>query len=154
MAEVRPLQVADQIHILAIAAQVYRQRLPQAQFNWSADALLDELQQAECLVWIDDNSKVGGFLCYRSLGDGFDITVLATADEYIKSGVQTAIMLYLQELAAAHGKSILLEVHEYNVAANRFYRKCGFARLNTRAHYYSDGAAANVLIWQSDKAGC
>lgn len=144
----------DHAAVLAIGAQIYLHRLPLAQFNWPSARLLEELQQAETLVWVDERAAVGGFLCYRSIGDGFDITVLGTSESFSRQGVQTEIIQQLQALAAAQNKSILLEVHEGNQVAHRFYSKCGFHKLSVRPQYYTDGAAADVLIWRSDKAGC
>jgi ribosomal-protein-alanine N-acetyltransferase len=114
-----------------------------AQFNWDRFQIRDELKKANCLVYNDGGIK--SFLCFRETDDFLEITVLATAPDARNRGYQSAVMNEFKNLAFQKNKNILLEVHEENEGAIRFYRKLGFVELPARKNYYTDGKSALVF---------
>jgi ribosomal-protein-alanine N-acetyltransferase len=71
---------------------------------------------------------------------------LATVTSGRRTGVATALLAAVDELATARGADrLLLEVREDNVAARAFYERAGFAEIARRKGYYRDGTVAVVL---------
>ena len=153
MVEVRQASCDDFNEILIIAAAVFANVNNKAQFNWPAELLIRELENVSTLVAIKEG-KLLAFICYRKLPDEYEISVLATALNYQKQGLQTKIIQYLQGLAAKQHCAIILEVHCKNLGAEALYRKLGFSALTRRLRYYPDQADALVMKWFSNKAGC
>lgn len=150
---IRQARATDFAGILKIAENIMSSLENYAAFNWPRGQLLVELGQVTTLA-ADSEGSVHGFLCYRDLPDFFEISVLATDPGHQRTGLQTKLIQYLQDLAAKQRKDILLEVHSENLGAIRLYQKLGFASIHSRQNYYSDGAQAVVMKWESNKAGC
>lgn len=144
---------ADFKSILEVAESISSKTEKNAQFNWPSDVLVRELECVKTLVGVS-GSEIVSFLCYRDLPDFFEISVLATRKAFQKQSFQTALIKYLQQLAAKHNRAVILEVHAANTAAQGLYQKMGFLLLNSREKYYSDGASASVMKWDNNKAGC
>ncbi len=140
---VRTANPTDFAPIHALAAKVPAS----SGFNWPQALLAEELKVAGTLV-SEKEGAVRSFLCFRSLPDYFEITVLATDPEFGRLGLQSELIKYLQELAAEQQKRILLEVHQANAHAQRLYTKQGFSEIHQRPKYYSDGGSALVLEWK------
>lgn len=118
-----------------------------SQFNWDRFQIGDELQKSATWV-VSRGEVVEAFLCAREAPDFFEITVLATALQVRKQGLQSQLMKTVLLEATGKNKNVLLEVHEENLSAINFYRKLGFAELPKRKNYYSDGKSALVFIYQ------
>lgn len=116
-------------------------------YHWPSELFESELLNIKCLVFIEAG-KIVSFVGFRDLPDDFEVSVLGTEPSFRRRGLQSQLIKYLQELAAAQGRRILLEVHQFNVAAANLYRRMGFLQLHERSFYYSDGASALVLQWK------
>lgn len=139
--------------ISEISQSIYSSIENKALFNWPGAVLRGELQNVKTMV-VEANGELVSFLCYRDLPDLYEISVLATRFSVRNKNFQTALIEFLQRLAAKQRKSIILEVHHLNLAAQRLYQKTGFFLVHSRRNYYSDGAEALVMKWTNDKAGC
>ena len=139
--------------ISEISQSIYSSIANKALFNWPGAVLRGELQNVKTMV-VEANCELVSFLCYRDLPDLYEISVLATRFSVRNKNFQTALIEFLQRLAAKQRKSIMLEVHHLNLPAQRLYQKTGFLLVNSRRNYYSDGAEALVMKWTNDKAGC
>lgn len=139
--------------IRKLVSEIYNMLSNKAEFNWPDSMLEDELTKVSGLVFIE-NDELQSFVCYRDVGDCFEISILATGLSYQKKGYQTKIIKYLQQVAALQNKSIVLEVHEQNQAAMQFYLSLSFNQINRRKSYYKDQSDAIVMLWGANKVGC
>ena len=140
--------LADFDAICSLAALIS----PSPGFNWPAAKLKTELSLVETLV-LEMDQKIVSFLCYRDLGDLFEISVLGTHPQFFRQGYQSDLIKCLQVLAAKQQRRIILEVHLQNEEARPLYLKLGFLEIHRRKNYYPDGGCALVLDW-NNKAGC
>lgn len=117
-------------------------------FNWQAESLLTELQSVQTLL-IETDHGVLSYICYRDLGDCFEISALGTHPRQQKKGYQSQLILKLQQLAKERQARIILEVHCDNKSAQELYQKMNFKKLTIRKAYYKDKADAFVMGWNN-----
>ena len=146
---VRNANPADFKAILQISHDIYSTIENKAHFNWTASVLTDELRNAQTLL-VESDGVVRSFLCYRDLKDVYEISVLATAVAIQRNNFQATFIGFLQKIAAASQRAIILEVHAENLKAIALYKKMGFGLLRIRKEYYSDRADALVMSWNSN----
>lgn len=145
---VRVVTASDHADIIRIVEDIALQ-FPErkAQFNWGRSQIHDELFKS--ISWAaTDHEGVKAFLCARETADFLEITVLATATPHRNQGLQSLLIQRIFTEAAKKKKNVLLEVHEDNLSAINFYRKCGFSELPVRKNYYRDGKNALVFIYR------
>lgn len=138
---------ADLNAILNMTARIYAGLENKSLFNWPVEQLAEELKSVNVLV-VESGGGLAGFLGYRVLPDNLEISVLATDPHLRRMGFQTALIKYLQDLAAKQHCGVLLEVHELNRSARGLYQKLGFHSIHTRRKYYRDAGNALVLRWE------
>ena len=153
---IRTATSSDSEKLLQIAECVFSSLEKKAYFNWPEHLLRTELRNVtSTLVSENEAGEILGFLCFRQMPDFYEISVLATDPSAQKTGVQTRLIQYLQDLAAKQRIDILLEVHHENERALSLYLKQGFLLVHSRLNYYQDGAEALVFKWvRRNKAGC
>lgn len=145
---IRTATDADFEKLLQIAERIFKALEKKAAFNWPEYLLRTELRNVTAtLVFENQAGALLGFLSFRQSPDFYEISVLATDPDAQKTGVQTQLIQYLQDLAAKQRIDILLEVHHENERALRLYQQRGFSLVHTRRNYYQDGAEALVLKW-------
>lgn len=82
-------------------------------------------------------AKVAGFILALCVLDEWEIESVAVDVELRRQGVGRALMGELLKWAQGQSvTSVLLEVGEYNVAAQRLYEKFGFSQDGSRSNYY------------------
>lgn len=145
---VRTATPADFQKLVVIAENIFNRLEKKASFSWPEHLLRSELGSVTAtLVFEDEACELLGFLSFRQLPDYYEISVLGTDPVAQKTGVQTQLIQYLQDLAAKQRIDILLEVHHENEQALRLYSRLGFLLIHSRRNYYQDGAEALVLKW-------
>jgi ribosomal-protein-alanine N-acetyltransferase len=97
-------------------------------------------------VVVDDGGDIAGYGGITIACDSADIDNIAVTEAYRHSGVATAIIEKLCEIAKADGvEKLFLEVRVSNVPAMRLYLKCGFKGSYARTRYYPDGEDCLVM---------
>jgi ribosomal-protein-alanine N-acetyltransferase len=87
-----------------------------------------------------------GYAATSLAGDVADLQRIAVAAAHRRTGVASALLDGVLDLAASHGaERVLLEVREDNASARAFYAARGFAEIARRPRYYRDGTTALVL---------
>jgi ribosomal-protein-alanine N-acetyltransferase len=98
------------------------------------------------LVAESDADPVLGYAAASLFADVAELQRIAVDANHRRSGVASALLERVEsEARRRYSERLLLEVREDNVAACAFYAARGFAEINRRARYYSDGTSAVVL---------
>jgi [ribosomal protein S18]-alanine N-acetyltransferase len=98
------------------------------------------------LVATSETVPVLGYAAASLFADVSELQRIAVAADHRRSGVASALLERMeQEARRRHSERLLLEVRENNSAACAFYATRGFAEIDRRTRYYSDGTTAVVL---------
>ena len=95
----------------------------------------------------EDGGEIAGYGNMTVVYDTADLGNIATAEAYRKSGVATAVLQKLCEVAKQKGAlKMFLEVRVSNSEAMLLYLKHGFNGLYARPRYYSNGEDCLVMV--------
>ena len=106
---------------------------------WSREALLEELDNphAHYVVCVDPAGKVVGYIGSRIVLDEADITNVAVRPPYRRRGIGFQLVTAMLGLMKMGGvRSVLLEVRESNLPAQKCYERAGFTVVGRRKNYY------------------
>ena len=106
---------------------------------WSREALEEELDNpyAHYVVCCDGGGNVMGYIGSRVVLDCADITNVAVRPQYRRRGIAARLVAMMLEQMAAKGvASVLLEVRESNLPAQKCYEQAGFTVVGRRKGYY------------------
>ena len=91
-------------------------------------------------------SKALAFLIIEDQSDFFSILRVGVMPEYRRQGIGREMMDFLIQLAwNEQVPKILLEVHEFNLAAQHLYFASGFCQIHLKKGYYRD-PPGNALV--------
>ncbi|OFZ29825.1 MAG: hypothetical protein A2622_11470 [Bdellovibrionales bacterium RIFCSPHIGHO2_01_FULL_40_29] len=127
-------------------AQLYHrlgERFPNY-FNWSSETALQEFEKSKTFL-VREAARIAAFITFREYDDRLEIMAIGTNPDFFMRGYGSRTLSFLQNFAMRRGLPILLEVHENNQSAVKFYKKNGFQVLGARKSYYSDGGTALVM---------
>ena len=109
---------------------------------WGRRALEQELRQPKSLQFVAEDNDLGvisGWCCGRLIGPEAELLKISVLRSRRRSGIASLLLARLvQEVVAAGGQSLYLEVRAENAPAVLFYRKHGFKRTGLRKKYYTD----------------
>jgi ribosomal-protein-alanine N-acetyltransferase len=119
------------------------------EFPWSEDDFTRCLRQRNCIGMVaecDDPSRMAGssdrivgFMIYELHKTRLHVLNFAVAREFRRLGVGTQMIHKLiGKLSHQRRSRILLEVRETNLAAQLFFRKCGFRAVSVLRDFYED----------------
>ena len=92
------------------------------------------------------NSEALGFLIVEDQTDLFSILRIGVVPEHQRQGIGREMMDFLIQLARNEQvPKILLEVHEFNLAAQHLYFASGFCQIHLKKGYYRD-PPGNALV--------
>ncbi|MDN7120043.1 GNAT family N-acetyltransferase [Nocardioides sp. ChNu-153] len=118
---------------------------------WSADLVADELTGPGRTVVVaagdvTAGDAIVGYAVLGVAGDVADLLRIGVAPEARRTGVATALLAAVLDVARQAGaERLLLEVAAGNAGAVAFYAHAGFAEIHRRPRYYRDGSDALVL---------
>lgn len=136
MIAIRPLTRLDSAAVMALVHDIEKQQGLGADFYWPQDELQGEIWTSE--GWgVFENEKLCAFVLYRENPEAFDISILATALAERRKGRMEQLLVKALD-ALSQSRTIWLEVHENNLAAQKLYEKLGFSRVGERPKYYRD----------------
>jgi [ribosomal protein S18]-alanine N-acetyltransferase len=98
-------------------------------------------------------NRLTGFIMSRLVEDEAEILSVAVAGRRRGRGLARRLLdLHLRRLAGLAGRTVFLEVDEYNVPALRLYQRAGFREISRRPNYYpgAAGKAAAALVLRRD----
>ena len=96
-----------------------------------------------------------GYVCWRRLGDEWEILNLAVGPAGRRRGLGRALVAQvIDDAKAAGGMKIHLEVRDDNQAAIFLYRSCEFFPSGLRRHYYGRDHHAVLMTWSAGNSNC
>ena len=115
---------------------------------WTPEQLRSQLHDAqhECIVALDRDGNVLGYVGMMCVLDEGYISNVAVAPEHRRKGCADALITALLGRAALRELSfVTLEVREHNEPAIALYRKHGFVPVGLRKNYY-EAPVENALL--------
>lgn len=114
------------------------------EFSWTEEDFLSCLRQRNCIGMVAEREEtIVGFMIYELQKTALHVLNFAVCPTARHTGVGTAMVAKLvNKLAQQKRNSILLCVRDDNLAAQLFYKQCGFIAENVIPYYYRDGADA------------
>lgn len=94
------------------------------------------------------DGELVGYVIVAVMADEYHVMTLATAPEYRRQGVASALLTALID-RLGEGANYTLEVRASNAAAIALYERFGFVSVGTRPHYYPDQEDA-LIMWRSE----
>lgn len=119
---------------------------------WSADTFEGECRSMVGYYRVAERAgEILGYLGSQIIQDEAHITTFGVDPACRQQGVGERLLADLLREAVRSGcRRITLEVRESNQAAQRLYRKYGFAPVSRRRSYYTDPEEDAVVMWIED----
>ena len=110
------------------------------EFPWSEDDFTRCLRQRNCIGMVaEHDDRIVGFMIYELHKTRLHVLNFAVAREARRLGVGTQMIdKLIGKLSQQRRSRILLEVRETNLAAQLFFRKCGFRAVSVLRDFYED----------------
>jgi ribosomal-protein-alanine N-acetyltransferase len=110
------------------------------EFPWSEDDFVRCLRQRNCIGMVaEHDDQIVGFMIYELHKTRLHVLNFSVARQYRRLGVGTQMLQKLvAKLSHQRRSRILLEVRETNLAAQLFFRKCGFRAISVLRDFYED----------------
>ena len=110
------------------------------EFPWSEEDFVRCLRQRNCIGMVaEHDDRIVGFMIYELHKTRLHVLNFAVARQHRRLGVGTQMIDKLTgKLSHQRRSRILLEVRETNLAAQLFFRKCGFRAVSVLRDFYED----------------
>jgi ribosomal-protein-alanine N-acetyltransferase len=114
----------------------------------AVDASPGESTHSECVLVVEQNEDICGFIIYTQLLDEGAIHNIAVSPACQRRGLARALLAEVLDIFARDGASrALLEVRASNAAAQCLYSSFGFELDGVRKNYYpSNGTREDALL--------
>lgn len=131
----------DMEEILAIERQSF-------EFPWFEEDFIRCMRQRNCIGMVAEfGERVVGFFIYELHKTRIHVLNFAVADDARRLGVGRQMVATLTgKLAQQRRVRITLEVRETNLAAQLFFRSCGFRAVSVLRAYYDDSPEDAYLM--------
>ncbi len=123
----------DMSEVLDIESQSF-------EYPWSEDDFIRCLRQRNCIGMVaEQDDGLVGFMIYELHKTRLHVLNFAVSDEATRRGVgRQMIDKLVSKLSGQRRTRITLEVRETNLAAQLFFRDCGFRAVSVLRDYYDD----------------
>jgi [ribosomal protein S18]-alanine N-acetyltransferase len=110
------------------------------EFPWCENDFLRCLRQRNCIGMVaEHDDRVVGFMIYELHKSRLHILNFAVSSRFRRSGVGAQMIRKLiGKLSTQRRSRILLEIRETNLAAQLFFRNCGFRAVSVLRDFYED----------------
>lgn len=110
------------------------------EYPWSEDDFIRCLRQRNCIGMVAEiDDRVVGFMIYELHRNRLHVVNFAVHDAYRRQGIgRQMIDKLISKLSAQRRTRIMLEVRETNLAAQLFFRDCGFRAITVLRDFYDD----------------
>jgi ribosomal-protein-alanine N-acetyltransferase len=142
-----PVQLAarsDALQIAEMSRDYIEYGLP---WGWTEARVARAIKNPEMnVVVVREGERVAGFGIMGYTQEDAHLLLLAVRESRRRSGIASAILLWLEKVAQAAGASrIRVESREENMPARNFYNEHGYHERALRKRMYS-GAAHGVML--------
>ena len=117
------------------------------EISYALEELQDFVTTPGARTWVaESGGSIAGFILGELEQDeAVHVITIDVLPEFRRLGVGSLLMDALEAWAAGLCKIAVLETAEDNLAAQSFYRKRGYRKLDVVKNYYPDGKAAWVM---------
>lgn len=124
------------------------------EFPWSEDDFVRCLRQRNCIGMVAEHGdQVAGFMIYELHKTRLHILNFAVDPELRRQGVgETMVRKLVGKLSPQRRNRIMLEIRETNLAAQLFFRDCGFRAVSVLRDFYDDTTEDAYLMQYRYKA--
>ncbi len=125
------------------------------EFPWSEEDFTRCLRQRNCIGMVaEHDERIVGFMIYELHKTRLHVLNFAVASDFRRLGVGTQMVQKLTgKLSHQRRSRILLEVRETNLAAQLFFRNCGFRAVSVIRDFYEDTTEDAYLMQFRCEAG-
>jgi ribosomal-protein-alanine N-acetyltransferase len=86
----------------------------------------------------EDSGKILGYIIFWLIEETIELHNIAVHEDYTRRGIGSKMMDFLLEIAARKRvEEIFLEVRKSNRAAEKFYKKYRFEKIDCRKNYFN-----------------
>lgn len=110
------------------------------EFPWTEDDFIRCLRQRNCIGMVAEfEERVVGFMIYELHKSRLHVLNFAVHRDFRRHGIGASMLQKLiSKLSQQRRNRLLLEVRETNLAAQLFFRKCGFRAISVLRDFYED----------------
>ena len=110
------------------------------EFPWTEEDFIRCLRQRNCIGMVAEfEERVVGFMIYELHKTRLHVLNFAVHREFRRHAVGSAMLQKLiSKLSQQRRNRVLLEVRETNLAAQLFFRNCGFRAISVLRDFYED----------------
>jgi ribosomal-protein-alanine N-acetyltransferase len=110
------------------------------EFPWAEEDFFRCLRQRNCIGMVAEcGEDLLGFMIYELHRNRLHLLNFAVADEARRRGVGGQMLdKLINKLSSQRRNRIMLEVRETNLAAQLFFRQCGFKAISVLRDFYDD----------------
>ena len=118
---------------------VIRIELESLQYAWTEDDFKQTLSDRNVVGMVAESSgRIAGFMVYELLGDEFHLLNFAVAQDFRRQKIGTQMIGKLIAKLSRRRPTLRLEVREKNMAAQKFFSKCGFRAWEVVNEFYEN----------------
>lgn len=141
--QIRWMLRRDMPETLAIEARSFERQ-------WSEEDFIRCLRQRNCIGMVAEHAeRVVGFMLYELHRNRLHVLNFAVHPDFRRRGVGRAMIAKLRsKLSSQRRNCINLEVRETNLAAQLFFRACGFRAVSVLRDFYVDSPDEAAYLMQ------
>ena len=111
---------------------------------WNEDDFVRRMRERNCIGMVAEvGGRVVGYMIYYLKKSSLDVTNIAVHPEFRRKGIGTAMLDKLKrKLSMQRRQRLTLQVADYNLRAQVFFRACGMLATGINPQAYSDGSDA------------
>jgi ribosomal-protein-alanine N-acetyltransferase len=119
------------------------------EFPWSKEDFFLCLQQQNIYGMVAEYcDKIVGFVIYQLSNEKIHILNFAVVVEMRRQGVGTQIVAKLMRALTRKRNRIIVEVRERNLAAQLFFKSCGFKAVTILRNFYKEAPAEDAYLME------
>lgn len=120
-------------------SEVMRIELESFQYAWTEDDFRNVLHDPGVVGMVAGvNGKIAGFMIYELLDDEYHLLNFAVSQNFRRQGVGTQMIEKLMARLTRNRPTLRIEVREKNMAAQKFFSKCGFRAWEVVEEFYEN----------------
>lgn len=125
--------------ILLDLPEVLRIELHSFNYPWTEDDFMNCLKCHNVAGMVaESNGKIAGFMIYELTGEEYHLLNFAVSQDFRRQKVGSRMAQKLVGKMRQDRNTVRLEIREKNIAAQKFFSKCGFRAMEVVQDYYEN----------------